>query len=80
MATLLYRLGEVCFRRRWVVLAIWLAIAAAVAGCYGVVGGKFDNEFTIPGSQSQRALDSLATSLPAYAGSSAQIVFRAPRN
>ncbi|MFD5710854.1 MMPL family transporter [Streptomyces pharetrae] len=78
MATWLYRLGLGAHRRRRLVLAVWLAVLAAVVGTLIAVGGKLDNEFTIPGSESQRAQDTMAEDFPAAAGTSAQIVFTAP--
>ncbi|MER6343918.1 MMPL family transporter [Streptomyces sp. NPDC001595] len=78
MATWLYRLGLGAHRRRRLVLAVWLAVLAAAVGTLMAVGGKLDNEFTIPGSESQRAQDTMAEDFPAAAGTSAQIVFTAP--
>lgn len=79
MSSLLYRLGGGAFRHRRAVLAAWLAVLAAVAACLFAFGGKTDNEFTIPGSESQQALNAMQSSFPAAAGTSAQIVFQAPR-
>ncbi|MFD7299582.1 MMPL family transporter [Streptomyces pharetrae] len=78
MATWLYRLGLGAHRRRRLVLAAWLAVLAAAVGTLIAVGGELDNEFTIPGSESQRAQDTMAEDFPAAAGTSAQIVFTAP--
>ncbi|GAB3141863.1 MMPL family transporter [Micromonospora sonneratiae] len=78
MASLLYRLGRACFRRRGVVIGAWTLILAAVIGLFATLGGEFDDQFTIPGSQSQQALDELRELSPASAGASAQIVFVAP--
>jgi RND superfamily putative drug exporter len=78
VATWLYRLGLGAHRRRRLVLAVWLAVLAAAVGTLMAVGGKLDNEFTIPGSESQRAQDTMAEDFPAAAGTSAQIVFTAP--
>ncbi|MFB8771284.1 MMPL family transporter [Streptomyces broussonetiae] len=78
MATWLYRLGIGAHRRRRLVLAAWLAVLAAAVACLAVLGGRLDNEFTIPGSESQRAQDTMAEDFPAAAGTSAQIVFTAP--
>lgn len=79
MATLLYRIGRGAYRHRRIVLAGWLAVLAAVVCCLTAFGGKLDNTFTIPGSQSQRALDTMAEHFPAAAGTSAQLVFSAPK-
>ena len=78
MATLLYRLGALSFRRRAIVLTTWLVLVGAIIGCYAAFGGKFNNDFTIPGSESQQALDVLRKTVPSAAGSSAQIVFVVP--
>ncbi|MEV0284802.1 MMPL family transporter [Kribbella sp. NPDC050820] len=76
MRTVLARIGRAAFRRRWTVIATWLALLVAVLAAAGAVGGSLDNEFTIPGSESQLAQDRLAADFPAAAGTSAQIVFR----
>jgi RND superfamily putative drug exporter len=78
MSTLLYRLGRACFRRRRLVSAVWVLVLAAVVTLLVTVGGQFDDEFTIPGSESQTALDQLRDASPAAAGASAQLVFIAP--
>ena len=78
MAVLLHRLGHSAYRHRKLVLGIWLFVLAALITCVGVVGGKLDDRFSVPGTESQRALDSLSKTLPEAAGASAQIVFTAP--
>ncbi|GAA1500956.1 MMPL family transporter [Kitasatospora kazusensis] len=80
MATLLYRLGRTAYRRRRLVLGIWLALLAALVACGAAFGGagRLDNQFTIPGSESQRALDAMKHDFPAASGTSAQLVFTAP--
>lgn len=78
MATLLYRLGKASFRRAKTVLGLWLVglVAFGVAG-FGF-GGATDEEFRIPGSESQAAFDRLEAVFPAFAGASAQAVMVAP--
>ncbi|WP_042376554.1 MMPL family transporter [Streptacidiphilus melanogenes] len=80
MPTVLHRLGRFAFRHRRSVLALWLAVVAAVVACTVAFGGsgKFDNTFSIPGSESQQALDRMKTDFPTSSGTSAQIVFTAP--
>jgi RND superfamily putative drug exporter len=78
MATLLARLGRASYRHRSLVSVAWLAILGAVVTLLLTVGGSFDDEFTIPGSESQEALDQLDQASPGTAGISAQIVFVAP--
>ena len=80
MASLLYRIARAAFRRRRLVLAIWLAAAAATIACMAAFGGagKINQTFTVPGAQSQQALDRMQQEFPAAAGTSAQIVFTVP--
>lgn len=78
MAVLLHRLGHSAYRHRKLVLGIWLFALAALITCVGVFGGKLDDRFSVPGTESQRALDSLSKTLPEASGASAQIVFTAP--
>ncbi|MDP9830776.1 MMPL family transporter [Kineosporia succinea] len=78
MASALHRLGRFAHRRRLLVLTVWLFLLLVVAGTAGRLGPNLDNEFTLPGSTSQEAMDDLGEALPAAAGTSAQIVFRTP--
>ncbi|CAM3714289.1 MMPL family transporter [Kibdelosporangium persicum] len=79
MAKLLYRLAHAARRRRGTVLGIWLLVLA-VAGI-GALGfaGQTTNQFSIPGTESQQALDHLKDKLPQAAGASGRIVFAAPQ-
>ncbi|MEV6174131.1 MMPL family transporter [Streptomyces sp. NPDC051954] len=79
MAVLLHRLGHTAYRHRKLVLGIWLFVLAALITCVSVFGGKLDDRFSVPGTESQRALDSLGKTLPEASGASAQIVFTAPK-
>jgi len=78
MARRLYALGAWAFRRRRLVLVAWLLALVTV----GVLSQAFarppSTQFTIPGTQSQEAIDLLDHKFPAAAGASAQIVFAAP--
>ncbi|HEY4624555.1 MAG TPA: MMPL family transporter [Blastococcus sp.] len=78
MSSLLARLGRACYRHRGLVTVAWLALLGAVVALLVTVGGSFDDRFTIPGSESQAALDKLDAASPASAGVNAQIVFVAP--
>ncbi|AYG78016.1 Membrane protein YdfJ [Streptomyces hundungensis] len=79
MASLLYRLGRGVFRHRRAVLAAWLLVLTAVVTCLITFGGTTNDEFTVPGSPAQTAMDTLKKELPSAAGTSAQIVFVAPK-
>jgi RND superfamily putative drug exporter len=80
VALLLYRLGRFSFRRRRLVALVWLF--ALVAGGVGAatLAGTTSNAFTIPGTQSQRAIDLLAERFPRSGvdGATARVVFTAP--
>jgi RND superfamily putative drug exporter len=78
MAFFLSRLGRAAFRHRNKVLLGWLCVLVAAGVCFSAFHGRTDNRFTIPGSQSQQALDSIHHWFPASSGVSAQVVFVAP--
>ena len=78
MASLLARLGRASYRHKGAVSMAWLAIFGVVVALLLTLGSSFDDEFTIPGSESQEALDQLDAAAPGTAGVGAQIVFVAP--
>ncbi|QNE20767.1 MMPL family transporter [Kribbella qitaiheensis] len=78
MANLLYRLGRFSYQRRRIVTAIWVFVLVVLGVGALTLGGKTANTFSIPGTESQRALDALKTELPAASGASATIVVKAP--
>ena len=73
----LYRLGEWCFTHKWRVVAIWVIVLIAAIVGMKAADAQLDNTFTIPGSQSQKALDVVAKEFPTASGTSAQLVFQA---
>lgn len=75
MAALLYRLGAWTCRRRWTVLAAWLAVLVAVGTLAGTAGRSYEDDFSIPGSRAQQTLDTVAEQFPASSGANAQVVF-----
>jgi RND superfamily putative drug exporter len=79
MAVLLHRLGHSAYRHRKLVLGIWLFVLAMLITCVSVFSGKLDDRFSVPGTESQRALDSLGKTLPEASGAGAQIVLTAPK-
>ncbi len=78
MAKWLYGVGQACAHRSRTVIAVWLLVLAVALGGAVASGARTNNEFTIPGTESQQALDLLSKSFPAASGSSAQAVFVAP--
>jgi putative drug exporter of the RND superfamily len=77
MALFLYRLGKFSYRRRWLVISLWLAVLVAVGGSAAAFHGTLSNNFQIPGTETQRIADKLKQELPAASGGTATIVFEA---
>ncbi|GAA2467431.1 MMPL family transporter [Terrabacter carboxydivorans] len=78
MATLLYRIGRFAFGRRGVVASAWLVLLAVLAGVLLTLGSAPTSSVTIPGTESQRALEALAKEFPQASGASGTVVVRAP--
>nr|WP_228497887.1 MMPL family transporter [Plantibacter sp. VKM Ac-2876] len=75
---MLYTLGRRAFRARKLVLILWIAVLAVAGGGALLFNQGTDNAFSIPGTESQEALDSLEHTFPQVSGASAQIVVVAP--
>ena len=78
MATFLHRLGGFAFRRRRLVLAAWLVVLVVAAFAAVTLKGSTNGSFSIPGTESQRAIDLLNKRMPGSGGASGRIVFAAP--
>ena len=80
MATYLYRLGRFSFRRRRLILALWLAALALLGVGAATLSGPTSDEFTIPGTEAQEAMDLLGQRFPGAGadGAQARVVFAAP--
>nr|WP_202107263.1 MMPL family transporter [Agromyces seonyuensis] len=78
MSSVLYALGAWAYRARRLVLLVWLAVLALAVATAALVGTGTVNTYSIPGTESQDALDALARTFPEVAGSSAQLVAAAP--
>ena len=78
MSPLLYSLGRWCAQRRWTVLIAWVLILAAAGGGALAFGKGFDNSVSIPGTESQQALEQLAATFPQVSGTSARVIVVAP--
>ncbi|WP_329077222.1 MMPL family transporter [Streptomyces niveus] len=78
MASLLYRLGRFSFRRRKRVVAVWLLLLVVLGGAAATLMGPTSDKFTMPGTESQRALDSLQEQFAQASGTTGTIVIAAP--
>jgi RND superfamily putative drug exporter len=63
------------FRKRRIVLAVWLLAAIAAIAAAQASGGKTNDNFTIPGTEAQNAADVLSAKLPAFSGGQTTVVF-----
>ena len=78
LSTYLYALGRAAYRHRKRVLLLWLAALVLAVGAAAGIGGKFDENFSVPGTESQLALDSLNRTFPQAGGTTAQVVVVVP--
>ncbi len=73
----LSKLGRFCAKHHWPVLIAWIAIIVVAVFVGTVFEGKFVNDFSLPGTESQDALNILSDEFPEQSGISARIVFKA---
>jgi putative drug exporter of the RND superfamily len=80
VATFLYKLGRLAFRRRHFVALIWVALLtlAGVGAASAPTAGS--SSFSIPGTEAQKAFDLLDQRFPGMNadGATARVVFKAP--
>ncbi len=75
---MLTRLARTSYRRRWAVLGGWVVVLVGLVVLNATVGGKYLDKFALPGSESQAAVDLLAShGFDARTGASGQLVFQA---
>ncbi|MEV5260003.1 MMPL family transporter [Streptomyces anulatus] len=80
MATFLYKLGRLTFRRRRFVALIWVALLAVAGIGAATAPAATSSSFSIPGTEAQRAFDLLEERNPGTSadGATARVVFKAP--
>ncbi|MEU8564442.1 MMPL family transporter [Streptomyces cyaneofuscatus] len=80
MATFLYKLGRLTFRRRRYVALIWVALLALAGFGAASASTAASSSFSIPGTEAQRAFDLLEQRFPGSSadGATARVVFKAP--
>jgi RND superfamily putative drug exporter len=80
VATFLYRLGRASFRRRWLVTGVWAVVLVAVGIGALTLSGTMSNSVSIPGTESQQAIDHLKKTFPEahIGGGTARVVLQAP--
>ncbi|WP_419998751.1 MMPL family transporter [Streptomyces boninensis] len=80
MASYLYRLGRLSFRKRRCFALVWVVLLAACAFLAATAPAAEDDGFSMPGTESQKAFDLLDDRFPGGTseGADARIVFAAP--
>jgi putative drug exporter of the RND superfamily len=68
------RLAAWSYRRRRRALALWVAVLIGVTAGASAIGSDYHNDFSLPGTESQRAVDTLEAQAPAQSGDTVQIV------
>ncbi|MEV1078421.1 MMPL family transporter [Streptomyces sp. NPDC050211] len=80
MATFLYKLGRLAFRRRHFVALIWVALLTLAGVGAASAPAPGTTSFSIPGTEAQKAFDLLEQRFPGGSadGATGRIVFKAP--
>ncbi|KOU22275.1 MMPL family transporter [Streptomyces sp. WM6368] len=80
MATFLYKVGRLAFRRRGLVSLLWLAVLVGVGFAASTAPPPPTDTFSMPGTESQKAFDLLKEKFPTMSvdGATARVVVRAP--
>ncbi|MFC9248379.1 MMPL family transporter [Streptomyces sp. NPDC057136] len=80
MATFLYKLGRLAFRRRRYVALVWVALLALAGFGAASASPATSSSFSIPGTEAQKAFDLLEQRFPGGSadGATARVVFKAP--
>lgn len=71
------RLAQWCHDRHRTVIAVWLTVIVGTGALAGLAGGGFVDNFSLPSSESQKAVDLLEQRFPQQAGDASQVVFKA---
>ena len=75
---MLRRIASLCFRRRRLVVLVWIGLLVGLSALSGTVGDDYSHGFRVEGTESARAQDLLASTFRARAGDSGQLVIHAP--
>ena len=78
MSTRLYRLGLLVSRRAAVIVVSWTLFAVSLVAAAAAFGGQFENDYSIPGTESQAGIEALESRFPGTTGATADLVISAP--
>src|SRR3954447_20816344 len=69
---------RICANNPWKVVLTWIAIIATLIFLVATIGGSLRDEFSIPGSDTQKATDLIEAEFASEQGAVLNIVFAAP--
>ncbi len=72
----LYRIGRVCSRHHWPVVGAWILAALALVLVAAAAGEQNSDNLSLPGTDSKRAQDLLASDLPKQAYGTSPVVLK----
>ncbi|UYM04398.1 MMPL family transporter [Solicola gregarius] len=64
MSVLLYRFGKFAFRRKWIVLPIWILVFLGLGATAAAVSQPMEDDFSMPNLPSERATDIMDEHFP----------------
>ncbi|MCW2912096.1 MAG: hypothetical protein JWN52_164 [Actinomycetia bacterium] len=73
-------LARWCYQHRLIVVLLWLGALVGLGVTSASVGSSYSDSFSLPGTESTKALDLLQKSLPAQSGASATVVWQVGQN
>jgi RND superfamily putative drug exporter len=73
----LYQLSQFSVRHKFVVVGVWFVVAVVLVAVSHGLGDNTNDNLSLPGTNSQRATDTLAKSFPAQANGTSPIVLHA---
>src|SRR3954451_1405153 len=75
----LARWTRICATHPWRIVFGWIGIVALLVVLVIAIGGSLKDEFTIPGSESQKATDLIESEFASEQGGVLNLVFAAPK-
>ncbi len=79
MTGILYGLAKRCVRHRYATIAVWLVVTVVLVGVSHRLGENTNDNLSLPGTDSQRATDTLTRSFPDQANGTSPIVLHASK-
>lgn len=73
---MLAKIARFSFRKRWLILFIWVALLVGITMWSRMAGSAFSTDFKLPSSDSQAALNLLQTRFPTRSGATGDLVFK----